>query len=105
MNDDFITDILWGIISFRKKRVALKVTSRKIKLVGPASLVFRHPKILDANGALVAVGIMRTLFSAEVRDIEIFITSFGELTDALLTNNDGVSNREVAEDTRFPSGS
>jgi hypothetical protein len=65
----------------------LKVTSRKIKLVGRASIVVRHPKILDANGALVADGTMRTLFYAEVRDIEIFITSFGELTDTLLAEN------------------
>jgi hypothetical protein len=76
----------------------LKVTSRKIKLVGPASLIVRHPKILDSNFVLVAAGTMRTLFSAEVRDIEIFITSFGELTDTLLTENDGVQNLDEADD-------
>ena len=62
------------------------------------SLVVRHPKILDANGALVAAGTMRTLFSAEVRDIEIFITSFGELTDTLLTEHDGVPNLDEADE-------
>jgi hypothetical protein len=41
---------------------------------------------------------MRTRFSAEVRDIEIFITSFGELTDTLLTENDGVPNLDEADD-------
>jgi hypothetical protein len=76
----------------------LKVISRKIKLVGPASLIVRHPKILDAYGALVADGTMRTLFSAEVRDIEIFITSFGELTDTLLTENDGVPKFDELDD-------
>jgi hypothetical protein len=34
----------------------------------------------------------------KVRDIEIFITSFGELTDTLLTKNDGMPNGDEAED-------
>jgi hypothetical protein len=77
----------------------LKVISRRIKLAGPASLVVRHRKILDANGALVADGTMRALFSGELRDVtEIFITSFGELTDTLLTENDGVPKFDELDD-------
>jgi hypothetical protein len=69
----------------------VKVTARKITLKGPANIIVRHPKHLDANGAQVPQGTMRTLFSAELRDVtEIFITSFGEMSDTLLTENEGV---------------
>jgi hypothetical protein len=56
---------------------------------------------LDANGAQTAGGTMRTLFSVELGDVtEIFITSFGEMTDTLLTENDGVPNSDEAEDSK-----
>jgi hypothetical protein len=62
-------------------------------------IIVRHPKHLDTNGVQVPEGTMRTLFSLELRDVtEIFITSFGELTDTLLTENDGVPNLDEADD-------
>jgi hypothetical protein len=34
----------------------------------------------------------------KVRDVEIFITSFGELTDTLLTENERVPNLDEADE-------